>query len=154
MQESAFKSAYSIGFGAVLVPLDTTISDRDLFNHEGYIFLAGYRYDRPLTVFGSESHLLLNGGIRFYFSTDDLRQDTFTWADLKGAIVFDSISENWVPALELTYLGEFGEFDELLFRPEVIFPLGKSTALKLGAILSLTDDGNQGGFTATLAYDI
>ncbi len=153
MQESGYNSAYYYGFGIVLVPLDTTTSDSDLFNHEGYNFVAGYRYDRPLSLFGSETQLLLNAGVRIYFSTDDLIQDTFTWADLKGAIVFDNVSESWMPVLELTYFGDPGEYDELLLKPEAIVPFGDRATLKLGAIVSLSDDGNQDGYTASFSYD-
>jgi hypothetical protein len=133
----------------------TDPEDTDLLNHEGYVFLAGLKFDRPVTIFDNESQLLLNGGIRRYVYTDDLHrddQDHFTWADLKAAAIFEQMGDNVIPVLELTSLGEFGGFDELLLKPEVIIPFNKSASLKLGGILSLSDDGNQGGFASSFSY--
>jgi hypothetical protein len=168
---SGFNAAYAVGFGAVLVPLDTTALDidltepeaddetdpeaTDLMNHEGYVFLTSLKFDRPVSIFGEESQLLLNGGMRGYFYTDDLHpddQDHFIWADLKGAVIFEQLGNNVVPVLELTYLGDFGDFDELLLKPEVIIPFNESASLKFGGLLSLSDEGNQGGFAGSLSF--
>ncbi len=78
--------------------------------------------------------------------------ENFSWADLKAAVVFEKMGGSVIPALELTYLGDYYDFNELLLRPEVIVPFNKSASLKLGGILSLSDDGNQGGFAGSLAY--
>ena len=153
------------------MPLDTTALDIDLtepepddvtdpeetdrMNHEGYVFLTGLKYDRPVSVFGNASQLLLNGGIRGYFYTDDLHpddQDHFIWADLKGAVIFEQLGVNMVPVLELTYLGDFGDFDELLLKPEAIIPFSESASLKLGGLISLSNEGNQGGFASSFSY--
>lgn len=168
---SGFNAAYSVGFGTVVRPLDTEALDIDLtepeaddetdpkktdkMNHKGHVFLAGLKYDRPVSMFGRQSQLLLNGGMRGYFDTDDLHpkdRDYFLWADLKGAIVFGQLEDNVVPVLELTYLGSFGGFNELLLKPEAIVPFSESASLKLGGLISLGDDGNQGGFTGSLSF--
>jgi hypothetical protein len=165
-ETSGFNAAYVAGFGTVLVPLDTdalaigeTDSDEtDQMNHKGNVFLAGLKFDRPVSIFGNESQLLLNGGIRRYALTDDLHPDgkeNFTWADLKGAVIFEKVGDIVVPVLELTYLGDLGnfsDFSELLLKPEAIFPFNESASLKLGGLLSLSGDGNQGGFAGSFSY--
>lgn len=171
VKTSGFNAAYTIGFGAVLVPLDTTALDidltdpepddvtdpeaTDLMNHEGYVFLTGLKFDRPVSIFGQESQLLLNAGVRGYVFTDDLHpddQNNFIWADLKEAIIFEQIWNHLVPVLELTYLGDFYDFNELLLKPQVIIPFNESASLKLGGMLSLSAEGNQGGFAGGFSY--
>ncbi|MGB5330417.1 MAG: hypothetical protein WBO58_19570 [Gammaproteobacteria bacterium] len=170
-ETSGYNAAYSVGFGTVLGPLDTDALDIDLtepeaddetdpektdqMNHKGYVFLSGLKYDSPVAIFGRESQLLLNGGMRGYFYTDDLHpddKDYFIWADLKGAIVFGQLEDNVVPVLELTYLGDFGDFEEIFLNPEAIIPFSESASLKLGGLISLGDDGNQGGFAGSLSF--
>lgn len=154
-KDDGFNAAYTIGWGKVYESLDTTTSDKDLYNHSGKVVLAGIKYDRPISIFGNESQLLLNGGIRSYYDTDDLHpddKDEFTWADLKGAIIFEQMGDHILPVLELTYLGGFGDYDELLLKPEVIVPFCDNASIKLGGILSLSNDGNQGGFAGSVSY--
>lgn len=148
-----FNAAYTIGFGEVRESLDTTTSDKDLYNHEGKVTLGGIKFDRPVTIFDNKSQLLINAGFRYYYETDDLHpddRDDWTWADLKGAIVF----EQWgyvVPVVELTYLGDFGHYNEILLHPEVIVPFNDHVSIKIGGIISLSADGNQGGAAASLS---
>ncbi len=170
-ETAGFNAAYAIGFGAVLVPLDTSALDIDLtepepddvthpnktdrMNHTGYVFLGGLKFDRLVSILGEENQLLLNVGIRGYFYTDDLHpdgKDEFIWADPKGAVMFEPLGNIAVPVLELTYLGDFGDFNELLLKPEVLVAFNESASLKLGALLSLSGEGNQGGFTGSFAY--
>lgn len=155
IDESGFNAAYTIGWGSALANLDTSTQSKDKFNHTGEVILAGVKYDRPISIFGSETQLILNGGIRSYYDTDDLHpddKDDFTFADLKGALVFAEIGGFLVPVLELTYLGEFGDYDEFLLRPEVIIPVNEDASFKLGGIVSLSDDGNQGGFAGSFSF--
>jgi hypothetical protein len=152
--EDGFNGAYTIGWGKVYNSLDTTTSDKDLYNHSGKVFLAGLKFDRPISLFGNDSQLLLNGGIRSYYDTDDLipeDKDDFTWADLRGAVIFEKVGY-FVPVLEMTYLGDFGSFSETLLKPELIIPFNEHASMKLGGIISLSNDGNQGGFAGSLSY--
>ncbi len=155
LDKSGFNAAYTVGWGQALANLDTSTQTKDKFNHTGGVILAGVKFDRPVSIFGSESQLILNGGIRAYYGTDDLHpddSDNFTFADLRGAVVFEEIGGFLVPVVELTYLGEFGDYDELLLRPEVIIPVNEDASLKLGGIVSLSDDGNQGGFAGSFSF--
>lgn len=155
LKDDGFNGAYTVGWGKVYESLDTTTSDKDLYNHSGKVVLAGLKYDRPVDIFGNDSQLLLNCGIRSYYDTDDLHpddEDEFTWADLKAAVVFEQIGDYIVPVLELTYLGGFGDYDELLLKPEVIVPVCDNASIKLGGIISLSDDGNQGGFAGSFSF--
>ncbi|MFQ3225425.1 MAG: hypothetical protein ACI8Z5_001685 [Lentimonas sp.] len=134
---------------------DAKTTDKDLYNHSGKVFLAGLKYDRPVDLFGNEPQLLLNGGVRSDYDTDDLHpdnKDNFSWADLKAAVVFEQMGDYIVPVLELTDLGEFGDYDELLLKPEVIIPFCDNASIELGGIISLSNDGNQGGFAGSLSY--
>ncbi len=153
LEDDGFNAAYYVGWGKVLESLDTTTSDKDLYNHSGKVTVAGIKYDRPVSIFGNESQLLLNAGVRHYYDTDDLHpddEDSFTWADLRTAIVFESIGEYIVPVLELTFLGD-SDYSDLKLQPQVIIPFNDNFSVKLGGYVGLTSDGSDNGGAASLA---
>lgn len=153
LKDDDFNAAYYAGWGKVIESLDTTTSDKDLYNHSGKVTVAGIKYDRPVSIFDSESQLLINVGIRHYYDTDDLHpddEDDFTWADLRGAIVFESIGDYIVPVLELTFLGD-SDYSDLQLQPQVIIPFNDNISVKLGGYVGLLSDGSDGGGAASLA---
>ena len=153
LKDDDFNAAYYAGWGKVIESLDTTTSDNDLYNHSGKVTVGGIKYDRPVSILGNESQLLLNAGFRHYFDTDDLHpddEDDFTWADLRGAIVLESIGKYIVPVLELTFLGD-SDYSDLQLQPQVIIPFNDNVSVKLGGYVGLLSDGSDGGGTAILA---
>ena len=153
LKDDDFNAAYYAGWGKVLESLDTTTSDKDLYNHSGKVTVGGIKYDRPVSIRGNESQLLLNAGFRHYFDTDDLHpddEDEFTWADLRGAIVLERIGKYIVPVLELTFLGN-SDYSDLQLRPQAIIPFNDNVSIKLGGYFGLLSDGSDGGGTANLA---
>ena len=153
LKDDDFNAAYYAGWGKVIESLDTTTSDKDLYNHSGKVTVGGIKYDHPVSLLGNESQLLLNAGFRYYYETDDLHpddEDDFIWADLRGAIVFKSIGEHIVPVLELNFLGD-SDYSDLQLKPQVIIPFNDNVSIKLGGYVGLLSDGSDGGGTAILA---
>ncbi|HHX35240.1 MAG TPA: hypothetical protein GX719_08230 [Gammaproteobacteria bacterium] len=149
-EESGFNLSYAVGGGMRTAALDTTIND--YYNHTGKIALLGIKMDKPIHT--GETQLLLNVGIRYYFDADDLHPrgiDSWAWADIKGAVVFKPWGQYVRPALELTYLGGFNDYNAVSLMPELIIQMADNASLKLGGILGLTSDGNQGGVTGQLS---
>jgi hypothetical protein len=153
LKDNDFNAAYYAGWGKVLESLDTSTSDSDLYNHSGKVVVGGIQFDRPVSIFGNESQLLLNVGFRNYYDTDDLHpddEDDFLWADLRGAIVFESIGDYIVPVLELTFLGD-SDYTDLQLQPQVIIPFNDNVSIKLGGYVGLASDGSENGGVASLA---
>ncbi|CAA6676965.1 MULTISPECIES: hypothetical protein [unclassified Lentimonas] len=153
LKDDDFNAAYYAGWGKVLESLDTTTSDKDLYNHSGKVTVGGIKYDRPISVFGNDSQLLLNAGFRHYYDTDDLHpddEDSFTWADLRAAIVFEQMGEYIIPVLELTFLGD-ADYSDMQLQPEVIIPFNDNVSMKLGGYVGLLSDGSEYGGAASLA---
>ena len=153
LKDNEFNAAYYAGWGKVLESLDTDTSDKDLYNHSGKVTVGGIKFDRPVSIFGNESQLLLNVGFRNYYDTDDLHpddEDDFLWADLRGAIVFETIGDYIVPVLELTFLGD-SDYSDLQLQPQVIIPFNDNVSIKLGGYVGLASDGSEGGGAASLA---
>lgn len=150
-EESGFNLAYSLGGGMRTAVLDTTVND--YYNHTGKIILLGIKMDKDLQ--GGETQLLLNAGVRYYFDADDLHPrdiDNWAWADIKGAVIFKPWGQYIRPALELTYLGGFNDFNAVSLIPELIIQVADNASLKVGGILGLTSDGNQSGVTGQLSF--
>jgi len=149
-EDAGFNLAYNLGGGMRTAVLDTTIND--YYNHTGKIILLGINMDKDIN--GGETQLLLNAGIRYYFDADDLHPrgiDSWAWADIKGAVVFKPWGAYVRPALELTYLGGFNDYNSVSLMPELIIQVADNASLKLGGILGLTSDGNQRGVTGQLS---
>lgn len=149
--ESGFNLAYTLGGGIRTAVLDTGTGD--YYNHTGKILLLGINMDK--SIYGDEAKLLLNAGIRYYFDADDLHPrgvDSWAWADIKGAIIFKPWGQYVRPALELTYLGGFNDYNAVSLMPELIIQVTENASLKLGGIIGLTSDGNQGGVTSELSF--
>jgi len=150
--ESDDITAFTIGAGPRTAKLKTRFGD--YYNHNGRILLLGVKRDTK--IFNGETPLLINAGIRYYFQSDDLHPDgkqSWVWADIKTAVIFEPWGGYVVPVLELTYLGDFSDYNSLSVMPELIFPLGDSVSFKLAGILGLTKDGSQAGATGSLSID-
>lgn len=151
--EAGYNLAYTVGYGNRTAKLDTGTGD--YYNHRGKIILLGMKMDK--SIWGDEAQLLVNTGIRYYFDTDDLHPrgiDAWVWADIKGAIVFKPLIWHVRPAIELTYLGGFNDYNLVSLMPELIIQLVENVSLKLGGILGLTSDGNQGGVMGGLSVSL
>lgn len=147
--EAGFNLGYSVGGGVRTAVLDTRTGD--YYNHTGKILLLGINMDKSIY---DETQLLLNAGVRYYFDADDLHPrglNSWVWADIKTAILFKPWSHSVRPAIELTYLGGFNDYNAVSLIPQLIIQVADNTSLKLGGIIGLTSDGNQAGVTSELA---
>lgn len=152
-KEVGYNLAYTFGYGNRTARMDTGTGD--YYNHRGKIVLLGINMDK--SIWDDEAQLLINAGIRYYFDTDDLHPrgiDAWVWADIKSAIVFKPLIWHVRPAIELTYLGGFNDYNSVSLIPELIIQLVDNVSLKLGGILGLTNDGNQGGVTGGLSVSL
>lgn len=150
--QSNYNLAYTLGGGFRTKELDTTTGDK--FNHTGRMLLLGAKADSYIN--GGDSQLLINAGIRYYHDADDLNpenKDSWTWADIKTAVIFSKWGERTQPVIEASYLGDFNDYNELALVPELVFLLDKSVSLKLGAIIGVTDDGNDAGAVGSLSIN-
>jgi len=148
--KSDYNFAYTIGGGFRTKELETTHGDK--FNHTGRVFLIGAKADSY--IYDGETQLLVNAGIRFYHDADDLNpenKDSWTWADIKTAVIFGMWGEHTQPIIEVTYLGDFSDYNDLAFMPELILSLSESVSLKVAGIIGLGDDGNQSGAVSSLS---
>lgn len=148
--KSDYNLAYTAGFGMRTQRLETTTGD--YFNHTGKIILIGAKADSH--IYDGEAKMLINAGLRVYYDADDLNpenKDSWTWADIKTAVIFGMWGEHTQPVIEVTYLGDFSDYNALSLVPELIFPFTDSVSLKLGGIIGLTDDGNQSGAVGSLS---
>ncbi len=154
VDDAGYGLAYYLGVGAVPERLETTLarpgSGYDAINHTGTVFLAGIRMDRR-HGFG---HGIANLGLRYYGSSDDLNPgsgDQFVVADLKAAILFNPWGAVH-PVLELTYLGDFSDMNQLTLYPGLVLPLGKRIDLKAGAAIGLGGNGSEFGGHAQAVF--
>lgn len=147
--DAGFNLSYTLGAGMRTAVLDTGTGD--YYNHTGKIIVFGINMDKSIY---DNTQLLVNAGIRYYFDADDLHPrgvSSWAWADIKGAIIFNPWGQYVRPALELTYLGGFNDYNAVSLMPELIIQVTENASLKLGGILGLTSDGNQGGVTSELS---
>ena len=154
MDDAGYGLAYYLGAGAVPERLETTLArpggGYDAISHTGTVFLAGIKLDRQ-HGFG---HGIANLGLRYYGSSDDLNpgsSDQFVVADLKAAIMFNPWGSVY-PVLELTYLGDFSDMNQLTLHPELVLPLGKNIDLKAGVAIGLGGNGNEFGGHAQAVF--
>ncbi|HHH13077.1 MAG TPA: hypothetical protein ENJ98_02475 [Thiolapillus brandeum] len=153
--DRGYNLGYYLGGGTKADRLDTTKYNPedgryDFFNHTGSVFHGGVKFDR-VHGFG---RVLANAGIRYYWSSDDIypggNKDSFLAVDLRGAVVF----QPWGavhPAVELTYLGDFSDFNQLTLLPELLWSVGDHVDLKAGATIGLGGTGSQYGGQAEIA---
>lgn len=149
---SGSNRAVYVAWGGVLDTLDISAASGDRFNHRGKVLIGGLRIDGTRT--GSSVRLMGDLGVRHYYDTDDLNpdgNDSFTWADFRGAAVFDGWSAYFKPAVELTYLGNFGSVNMTTIIPELLMPVNDNFQIKAGVPIGLGGDGNQPGFTGRLS---
>ena len=153
--EKGYDLTYYLGGGTRGDRLHTTKYNRedgryDPFNHTGHVFQGGMKMDR-MYDFG---RLAVNAGFRYYWNTDDIypggNKDSFLAADLRGAVVFSP----WGPVhpvVEVTYLGDFKDFNQFTLLPELLWPVGSHVDLKGGVTLGLGGTGSEYGGQAEIA---
>ena len=149
---SGYNLGYYLGVGGALDSLDAGTSRQEDFSGQGNNLLAGITLDRG---FGSGLRLMGNVGLRHYWQSDDLsfqHEDTFSLADLKGAILFKPAGGKVYSTLELTYLGEFSEYNAVTLIPEMVIPLTPNLEFKAALPIGLTGDGDQLGGTTQFGY--
>ncbi|MGV6825701.1 MAG: hypothetical protein ACWA5Q_01880 [bacterium] len=153
-QEDGYNLSYYVGGGSVLDSLDTELvraqGAADQLNHNGKVFFAGIRMDGD--AFGHRT--LGNFGLRYYPRSDDIfpgSLDEFTIVDIRGAVVFDPWGARLYPVVELTYLGDFGDMNQITLIPEVLYPISENLEFKAGAAIGLGGNGNEFGGQAELS---
>lgn len=150
---SGLNLGYFAGVGSSLKPLVTNLTNGDKFNHRGRVALLGLKADSK--AWDGRVRLLGNLGFRYYWESDDLNpagDDTFGAADLKGAAVFQPWGGKLYPVLELTYLGDFGNFNVISLHPELIYPITDQVQLKAAVPIGLGGDGSQIGVSGQLGW--
>jgi hypothetical protein len=150
--ESGANWGYYLGLGMVLDPLDTSAASGDIYNHRGRLAYGGIRLDRA--GWSASTRLAGNLGVRYYWETDDLFPggDNPVLADIKGALLLEPWAGKLYPALELTYLGDFSDYNATTLIPEIIIPVGTNFDVRAGIPIGLGGDGNQLGATAQVGF--
>jgi len=147
-QDKGYNLSYYLGGGAVGKPLDTTLprpgSGTDAINHNGTVWMLGVKADGERWG----THLLGNLGVRGYSRSDDLNpggSDQMYLLDLKGAVIFAPWGKYVHPVLELTYLGDFTDVNQITLLPELLIPVNPHLELKAGAAIGLGGNGSEIG---------
>jgi len=125
-------------------------SHGDFMNHRGKNFKAGVRINSDI----NPSMLFLTDiGVQYYWDSDDLNPaqngDNFTNAVASAAII--KSDGNLKPALELTYRGDFSDYNNLALVPELIYSFS-SADLKLAVPVGITSDADDYGVTLGFSY--
>ena len=156
-EEKGYDLGWYLGGGTKADRLETTKYDPwdrtyDVFNHTGNLIHGGVRYDRR-HGFGE---VLANLGARYYFDSDDIypggNKDGFLALDLRAAVLFSPWHQLY-PVIELTYLGDLSDLNQLSLIPQLLLSLGNHLELKAGAVVGLGGTGNQlGGLAQMVVY--
>jgi len=153
-QEKGYNLSYYVGGGAVGYPLDTTLYRRghgtDSINHNGTVFMGGVKADAERWG----GRLLGNAGLRAYGRSDDLSpggNDQLYVLDLKTAMIFAPWGQYVHPVLELTYLGDFSDMNQITLLPEVLIPVNPHLELKAGVAIGLGGNGSEFGGQAEVS---
>jgi len=122
----------------------------DYMNHRGKNAEVGVRLDGSI----NPSLMLLGDlGYQYYWDTDDLNpsggDDKFGHLVASAAII--KHDDDLKPALELTYRGNFGDYNNLAIVPELIYSFD-AVDLKLGIPVGLTNDADDYGVTLGFTY--
>lgn len=148
-----YNLSYYVGYGGVADALDTGLVrpngiDDDKINHNGRNLFAGVKVDDDRWGV----HMLGNLGLRYYES-DDLFPggDEAILLDLKGAVIFNPWGERLYPVLELTYMGDFSDVNQITLIPELIYAINPDVELKAGMPIGLGGTGNEFGGQAELS---
>jgi hypothetical protein len=125
-------------------------SHGDYMNHRGKNFKLGARLDsdiNPGLLF------LTDVGYQYYFDSDDLNPsrngDSFGQLVATAAII--KHDRNLKPVLELTYRGDFSDYNNLAIVPELIYSFN-SMELKLGVPVGISSDADDYGMTLGFTY--
>ncbi len=151
-----FNASVYGGIGERQRVLWTSVFD-EVYNHAGQVALFGVRADWR---YGDDWRFVANAGARYYFKSDDLNpegtgsSDKFFLTDISVAAIYHPWKCPVFPAAELVYQGTFGDYNSVLFVPEVILGVCKNFELKAGAPIGLTGDGESfgGRFQATARF--
>jgi hypothetical protein len=124
--------------------------DGDYMNHRGKNAKAGARLD---TDINPSLLFMTDVGYQYYWDTDDLNPsrngDSFHHLVATAAII--KHDHNLKPALELTYRGDFSDYNNLAIVPELIYSF-KAVDLKLGIPIGITNDADDYGVTLGFTY--
>ena len=131
--------------------------DDEIFNHAGQYALFGLKADWR---YGEHWRFLANAGARYYFKSDDLNpegadsSDEFYLSDFSVAAIYHPWKCPVFPVAELVYQTTFGDYNSLLFVPEVIVGVCRNFEFKAGVPIGLTSDGESFGarFQATTRF--
>lgn len=141
--ENHYELAWYAGAGYSLDYLQTTGGLGDRYNHKGWQVNGGVRAEGDSGL----GRWFANAGYRYYPRSDDLNpghDDTFGLVDLRLANRFGGWNGNLYPVVELTYLGDFSDTNQLVLIPELLYAPTDSLGLKAGVSVG-TGNGNQFG---------
>lgn len=146
-QSATHWMAYA-GLGVRTARLET--SHRDYMNHHGRSAIVGARVQHRLD---NSATLLADVGFHYYYDSDDLNPsrggDSFRHLVASTALAWAQGPVS--PAIELTYRGDFSDYNNLAIVPEIGFAFGLGEVV-LGAPIGLTGDADDFGVTLGLRY--
>lgn len=124
--------------------------DGDYMNHRGKNAKAGARLN---TDINPSLLFMTDVGYQYYWDTDDLNPsrngDNFSHLVATAAII--KHDHNLKPALELTYRGDFSDYNNLAIVPELIYSF-EAADLKLGVPIGISNDADDYGVTLGFTY--
>lgn len=155
-QKAGFNASVYGGMGERQRVLWTDLPD-EVYNHQGQVALFGLRADWR---HGNNWRFVANAGARYYFKSDDLNpegrgsDDEFYYSDISLAAIYHPWKCPVFPTAELVYNGTFGDYNSVLFVPEVILGVCRNFEFKAGMPIGLTSDGESfgGRFQATTRF--
>jgi hypothetical protein len=141
-------AAWLAGFGYVIEPLDADLKSNgqlvDRFNHSGHKVILGLKADDEIA--GGRMTGIGNIVFTYFLDTDDINPSdngiNFPWLEIKGALIFNQYG-SLKPALEAMATTDFSDYTAFSLAPEILYSVGDSWDLKLGAPFRLTSDGEK-----------
>ncbi len=134
--------------GTRVANLETSHGDN--MNHQGRNIKAGFKLN---TEISSSLLFLTDMGYQYYWVSDDLNPsgggDKFGNVVASFAVIKHDRSLK--PAVELTYRGDFGNYNNLAISPELIYSF-ENVDLKLALPIGITSDADDYGVTVGLTF--
>jgi hypothetical protein len=151
-ETSRMNMAVHAGYGTILGKLHTTTDDffhvgaSDIYNHGGNQIIGGLRMDRTINDWLTFAG---NVGATYYLTSDDLHPDGGgdSWAlgNFSAAAIVHPWEARVYPTLELVYSTDFGDYNSVMFVPQVIVPVCSNFEFKIGVTVGATGDGEDYG---------
>ncbi len=125
-------------------------SHGDYMNHRGKNAKLGARLD---TDINPSLRFMTDVGFQYYFDSDDLNpsRNGDSFGNLVASAAIIKHNRNLKPVLELTYRGDFSDYNNLAIVPELIYSFS-SADLKLGVPVGITSDADDYGVTLGFTY--